>query len=368
MTATGSKLIGRTATVRQDVDQWAGHWGTITHFDGRYHVSGGSIGDTLAPVFDLDELIVQRKQGDRRTDTHRPAALNPSEYEYVAPEQVRGVQQGDLAACEFQLAMRERIRQHMARTGGTYSHHSHGGNCMVCGNAMATYTVLFYHRPTNTYVRMGERCAEHVDASYDRSECAALRREHKHYAEFLAGKTKAQGVLAAAGVADAWAIYETAGQWPDDNCASQRHTVRDIVGKLVRYGSVTDKQLGLIGLMLTRIADAPAIEARRAAERAAAADAPKGRHTFTVIVLSRKVQESDFGDVTKMLVRHESGWRAYGTEPRAIEVKRGDVLSLTATFEPSEKDTKFAFFARPIATITEAAPEPATPESEQQGG
>src|SRR3954467_8647095 len=100
----------------------------------------------------------------KRTDTHRPSAIIPSEYTWVAQEVAPIFGLGD---CHFILAERERIRAHMDRTGGTYAGHAHGGNCMVCGNANAIYTILFYHEPTNSYVRMGERCAMKCDMGID---------------------------------------------------------------------------------------------------------------------------------------------------------------------------------------------------------
>ena len=91
-----------------------------------------------------------------RSDVHRPSALNPEDYEFVGQEvsKFEGIE-----SCEFILREREAIRAHMAKTGGNYSGHEHGGNCMVCGSPNAIYTVLFYHQKTNTYVRMGQDCA-----------------------------------------------------------------------------------------------------------------------------------------------------------------------------------------------------------------
>lgn len=108
-----------------------------------------------------------------RTDTHRPSAIDPTEYQFVAFEYVK---LDDIGACYFLQTERARISAHMERTGGTYSGHEHGGNCMVCGNVLATYTVLFYHEKTNSYVRMGDICAQKCDMAYSDGEFDAFKR------------------------------------------------------------------------------------------------------------------------------------------------------------------------------------------------
>src|SRR5215469_17049189 len=98
-----------------------------------------------------------------RTDIHRPSAIVPDDYEFVAFEHIKIESFGE---CEYVLQQRRLIQQHMERTGATYSAHEHGGNCMICGNVMATYTILFYHAKTNSYVRAGQDCAQKLEMSY----------------------------------------------------------------------------------------------------------------------------------------------------------------------------------------------------------
>jgi hypothetical protein len=76
----------------------------------------------------------------------------------------------------------------------------------------------------------------------------------------------------------------------------------------------------------------------------------------------------------KMCVRHASGWRAYGSVPEALQLfevqdgdytfqrglERGDMLELTATFEPSQDDASFAWFTRPRAKLVRAIEPAAT--------
>jgi hypothetical protein len=241
---------------------------------------------------------------------------------------------------------RERIKAHMAQTGGTYSKHAHGGNCMVCGNANAIYTVLFHHAKSNTYVRMGQDCAHKCDCAYDdnafRRFCdAAVAAEHAK-----AGKAKAQGILTNEGLGNAWTVYNSDN--PDNHY--EENTISDMVGKLVKYGSLSDKQYSFMRSLLDKIANRAQIAAARAAERDAALPVPEGRMTIIGKVLSIKVKETRYGYVSKMLVQSRDGWKVYGSQPKHLNnVERGDIVEFTATIEKSKDDPKFGFFSRPIA-------------------
>ena len=92
-----------------------------------------------------------------RTDIHRPSAINPHEYEFVAFDYI-----GPGYAGLSLMSERRAFQQHLTRTGGKYSAHDHGGTCAVCG-ACAFYIAKFYHRATNTYICTGEDCAAKLD-------------------------------------------------------------------------------------------------------------------------------------------------------------------------------------------------------------
>lgn len=281
-----------------------------------------------------------------RNDVHRPGAIDPADYEYVAQEYIKIEGFGDCAVLQ---ANRELIRAHMARTGGNYSGHEHGGNCMVCGSVNAVYTVLFYHAKTNSYVRMGQDCAEKCDMG-DAEQFRAFREGVKSALACRAGKAKAQALLAEKGLQQAWAIHQT-----EPKAGREEVTVTDIVGKLVQYGSLSDNQYGFLKTLLDRIATRPEREAKRAAEDAAAKPCPSGRIEITGTVLTVKEQPSDYapgGSVLKMLVRADDGWKVWGTVPSILlesvgAVRNGVRVRFTATVTPSEKDNKFGFYKRP---------------------
>lgn len=263
-----------------------------------------------------------------RTDCHRPSVIIPEDYQYVACEHTKD------ECWEYAAAQREIIQAHMKRTGGTYSRHAHGGNCHICG-AHAIYTALFWHIPTNTYVRAGSECAEKLDCQ----EVEAFRKLYQDALQALAGKRKAEAILAQAGLQAVWEI-KTDGY--------EESIIRDVTNKLVAYGSLSDKQMKLLSSLLERIQNRPAIEAQRKAEHDAAQPVPTGRFRIAGKILSIKVQETDFGPVTKMLMQHEDGWKVYGTCPAHLDNAHvGDVVEFKATVKVSNKDPKFGFYSRP---------------------
>lgn len=282
----------------------------------------------------------------KRTDVHRPSAINPDDYEFVAVEHVKIESFGDVEVVRQQ---RERIRAHMARTGGTYSRHAHGGNCAVCGNANAIYTMLFFHAKTNSYVRMGSECAEKVSCGdqglFRKVVDAVTAAEHAR-----AGKLKAQGVLAELDLTRAWEIAQAFGVNAELH-GHEEGLISNIVGKLVNYGDISEKQIEFLRNLLVQIDTREQRMAQRAAEKEAAKPAPTGRVQAVVEVLSVKEQETSFGDRWVMTVKSVAeGWMAWGSAPAGVE--RGQKFTLAATFTPKEGDPKFAFFKRPRVVAT----------------
>lgn len=321
----------------------------------------------------------------KRTDIHRPSAINPEEYYFV---ECYCLESHDIGEALANIEARKRIREHMERTGGRYSNHDHGGTCHVCG-AHANYLAVFYHEATNRYICTGFDCAAKMDMG-DKMAFRALKRAIADARQAKAGKMKAQAILTDAGMARAWELY--AGQnIPADreprrechcgyslSCRDCQGTgerpnsydiLRDIVGRLVQYGNISDKQLAFLAKLVDRVDNyakfEAAREAKRAAEAAAAADCPTGRVVITGEVISTRSQASDWGLTYKMLVKDDRGFKVWGTVPAGIDmytvaagkpgdywqrqhtVGRGDRVEFTATLKPSPDDPKFGFASRP---------------------
>jgi hypothetical protein len=274
-----------------------------------------------------------------RTDTHRPSVIEPTEYQFVSFHDHRP------EAAVAQIAEREAFRAHRERTGGKFSDHDHGGVCHVCGNAHALTVARFWHEPTNRYIEVGETCAEKLWHG-ERASFASFRAKVAAGVEAAAGKAKAQRILTEAGIAAAWGVYQS--DWAND-AGSEEGIIRDIVGRLVRYGSISDKQAALIAKLIGQIERRAEIAAQREAEAAAALPIPSfaGRVTVEGVIVSRKIVEGFYGDAIKIVVKADDGWRVYGTEPSSVEAKVGDRIRFDAAITVSGDDPKFGFFKRP---------------------
>jgi hypothetical protein len=127
-----------------------------------------------------------------------------------------------------------------------------------------------------------------------------------------------------------------------------------MVDKLVKYGSISDKQERFLASLLDQIEHANEHAARRQAEHDAAQDCPSGRQRITIEVIKTDWRESAYGDTLKMLAKHADGWKVWGTVPRTIsgldrDLQRGDRIELAATIEQSKDDPKFGFYSRPAS-------------------
>lgn len=223
----------------------------------------------------------------KRTDIHRPSAINPDDYQYVAEEFMAVNSLGDALCLK---AQRDIIAAHRARTGGNYSGHEHGGNCMVCGSVNALYTSLFYHEATNSYVRMGHDCADKCACGGEFAR-KQFRRQVEDARERRAGKQKAIAILENAGHGQAWWFYEHVNELPAGRLPYEEATIIDIVAKLVKYGNVSEKALGFIGRLLKKIEARPVLEAKKAEEHAKAADCPTGRVVIEGQLLTTRVDD-----------------------------------------------------------------------------
>lgn len=272
----------------------------------------------------------------KRTDIHRPSAIVPEDYQFVA----FGHQKiENFADCAFILEERERFQAHMKETGAKFSVHKHGGNCFICG-AHCVYDAIFYHSATNSYIKCGLDCTEkmfNMDVEAFRVQCRnALKNQ--------AGKRKAQAILEVEGLSKAWEIAH------GTITTKEESTICDMIGRLIKYGDLSEKTISYLKVLVDRVERRPEIEAQRAIERDAAAPLPvtDGRVTIEGDVLSVKREDSPFGPVVKILVKTEAGWKVYGNAPKAAAgIERGQKVSFDARIKPSRDDNKFGFFSHP---------------------
>jgi hypothetical protein len=306
-----------------------------------------------------------------RTDVYRPSVINPADFEFVAMGYT-GPTAGDI---EYVRSERKRFADHMARTGGKFAHiERESGGCDICG-AANLYSARFYNRVTNEYITTGLDCA----AKLDLGDAILFRDAKKKIAagvEAATGKAKAQRILGEAGLSAAWPIYVAdydtlPKDWRGDVLWADR-TIRDIVGKLVTWGSISEKQVEFLRGLLAKIPERDAEKAAKTAARVEK-DANRkplpdvaGRTQITGTVLTTKTHYAPsfyYGggerEVLKMLVEHADGWKVYGSVPSELHDVadlKGKTVTFFARIERSKDDDKFGFFSRPTkAAIVGAA-------------
>lgn len=277
-----------------------------------------------------------------RTDAHRPSVIEPADYYFVGIwyDPNEAIEVGGAFMLRYE---REAIKAHMEKTGGKWSNHTHGGTCHICG-AHAIYLAVFYHVPSNTYIKVGEDCTIKMDIG-EPERFASARRSVKNAREAIAGKRKAELLLSDLGMTEAWTLYNTKGL-PD---LYEENTIVDMVNGLIKHGRLSEKQEAFMKKLLHTIANREAIAEQRKAEKEAAAPCPTGRLTVTGTVLSTKRVDGGYGSVLKMLVKTTEGYTLWGTVPSGITAERGTVVTFKATIEPAANDPKHGFFSRPSA-------------------
>lgn len=197
-----------------------------------------------------------------RTDAHRPSAINPAEYHYVACDYYGQTWGRD----PFIEQERKNLRAHMERTGGRYAHKYNAGTCHICG-AVALTVFKYHHESSNTYIVTGEDCAYKMEIG-DPKVFKAVRRHIVNGRKVGKGKALAAETLALLGLSDAYRVYEAGYHMNEVNTRKQEEIVISIVGKLVKYRTMSEKQVELVRKLVSDIADRPRREAEAAARRA----------------------------------------------------------------------------------------------------
>jgi hypothetical protein len=300
-----------------------------------------------------------------RTDIHRPSAIRPEDYVFIECHYI-GCKDMDPFEAIANAEAISRIRAHMEHTGGKYSGHLHGGTCHICG-AFALYLAVFYHPATNRYIECGEECAEKMDMG-EPIAFQTLRRAIANARDAKAGKMKARVILEDSGLSRAWELYNATPEALDAIQARgtwELSTLRDIIGGLIRYGSLSEKQQAFVAKLVNTLDHRAEVMEQRQAEKDAAAPCPTGRHTVTGTVIKTDAKEGRYGTTYKMAVKTDAGYVLWGTIPGNLllfdverqkgeetwtvqrTLKKGDTVRFTATIEPSVSDPKFGFYARP---------------------
>jgi len=278
-----------------------------------------------------------------RTDIHRPAAIVPADYDFVAVKYL-----GSNFRTHLEIGSdRNVINAHMERTGGWYSMHEHGGTCHVCG-AGALYLAVYHHPKTNSYICVGEDCAEKMELSQDGIDAfAPVRRAVKDARDYAAGKAKAERLLTDRGLQAALTI--------------DHDIVKDLVRKLQQYGDLSDKQWSF----LTKLVEEAPLRAAREEQRKAVDAASQhvgtigDRRDFTLTVAFITGFNTQFGFTNVIGMRDEQGnlyvykstAMIYNAEQK--DAAKGDTLTFKATIkEHGEREgVKQTILSRPAQKL-----------------
>ena len=138
---------------------------------------------------------------------------------------------------------------------------------------------------------------------------------------------------------------------------------KDIRSKFREWHNCSVKQWALIKKIAREGGERAArIEEDKKTAVAIPAELLNGRHAIKGEILTTKFQASMYGDVLKMLVKDERGFKVWGTAPNALwedhsgSVK-GMIVEFSAAIEVSNDDDTFGFYKRPTKVSVVSVPE-----------
>lgn len=310
----------------------------------------------------------------KRADPHSHANLDPADYRFATAFEAWHTEPGlyigesgyyrvynnatDEASerwgCNW-LQAQDRFAKELLRDHGVEGGHwAESNRCDCCGAGPIREVTVMQHVPTGRYIAVGGQCQRRFD-------CADRRDYLNRYSwegQLASGKAMAREWVAE--ISDwlegehdgATAIFmERITEHARQGMPERHPIVVDMIGKLVRYGSLSEKQVAL----LVRLETEP--EPEPEAEPEPTKEAPAGKIRFEGEVLGEKEHANEFGITTKWLCRATDGaWKLWVTKPRAafdLGLGRGSRVSFNVSVEPSRDDPFFAFGKRP--TKLEAA-------------
>lgn len=270
-----------------------------------------------------------------RTDIHRPGSIefDPENYDLL------GV--FDLHPEHGDGPHRVRVVQGQLVQGRTFNGAPHGsGQCSHCG-AHLRYAALMVHTPTNILMWVGETC---LDSRFSLTK-AEFRRARE------AGRARAEAHAKQARIAELCEQHPLL-TWLTYPQATDNPFLLDVGRKLQQYGDLSARQIDAVERAIVR--DTGRADTR-AAEEASASPVPEGKQVIVGRIVSIRNDPNPFnwyGEITRMLVVSDDGWKVWGTMPAALG--RADVADIrkarvefVATVTRSDDDKTFGFFSRP---------------------
>lgn len=267
---------------------------------------------------------------------HTPSVFDPAQYEiedYLdnqRPQYAGGPVESYAAEIQCWQADMERV------LGSDWQAKAH--RCIHCGNTNVRWITAVRYLPTGEMVVFGADCT--------------ARLQFRNRNEFKLAQLKRRGDVRAAALKVWHQVERFLEQNPEIAAARTQidgpvHAgnafVQDVLAKLAKYGSLSEKQVAAVKASLAR--DIERATRREADAQEVRGDAPEGRVEITGEVVALKTQATDFGDTTKALVKLANNAKVWLTACSGFE--RGAVVTVRATFKRSATDRSFAFGSRP---------------------
>lgn len=299
---------------------------------------------------------------ETRTDPHRPGAIIPSDYAYVLSY---GAYKPEGAAVPVRFNVDKALA--IARSGNFFGKSLF--KCSVCG-AHFNHGDVWIHT-SGQYITLGMDCAEKYSMFAGRAEWEAW---HKSQTALRSAAAKDKRFKMAAlkfmalhpGLQEALAYGATPRVVGEDRKISYaKDTLADILGRVNKWGSVSDKTVAYalkLGADLAKPQEAKVEEAT--------VPAPEGRVTVLGTIVCVKSTEGFRGGIAwKMIVKVTTptgSWKVWSTVPSSISdayfaaidagtATSGDLrawltgktVEFVASLKRSDRDAHFAFGKRP---------------------
>jgi hypothetical protein len=273
----------------------------------------------------------------KKPTVHNPTNFEPSHYEVVDYLDNKRPPFYGQTSEEYALEVKW-FQENMLRTfGANWRAKIH--HCVHCGNGNVRWITAVRHQPTGEVVVFGADCTERLGFA---NQMAFKLAQLKSKAEAGHARMKIWN-LRTAFLATHPEVADAVEQLKNPVHAKNLFA-QDVLAKLNLYGSLSERQIAAVLSSLAR-------DIQNAARRAVEA-------TVTGVVLSMKEQATDFGVVTKMLMKLENNAKVWLTCPAKAEINRTDTVTITATFERSKDDPSFSFGKRPVVVNVTVVPTP----------
>ena len=201
--------------------------------------------------------------------------------------------------------------------------------CDCCGSTRLKHACTVVHKPTLTAYWIGRDCATKLlgmaDGAFSKMSVALAERGEckRRFASWVTRNPQHADIVAWAG-------------------ASDHYIASDLISRLRRYGSLSEKQVELLYKIKNQIAEKAAAKAN---EPTPTAPAPSGRVKVSGTVIGTKSIEGRFGFTRKALIQLTDFNKVWVT---CSENKGDAIVTFTATFTVSANDSHFATGSRPI--------------------